>query len=183
MAEDVYDDGTGPIFEIVNGERVEKPMILKSTWVGSRLMRRIGNHLEEHDQIDSVACEPFIVCFQWNPKLKRRPDVAYWREEHWPREMSDRGEIAAAPAWAVEVLSPHDNAADLNVKLDEYFRAGVELAWIVDPQTRIVHTEQPNGAGHTYREGEKVSAAPVLPQFNVAVADLFPAKSPAAAGG
>ena len=170
----VHDDGTGPLFEIVDGERVEKSMSMKSQWVGMRLAACIDVFIQDEDVGGWVVTETFIACFEWMPNTKRRPDVAYWRDDQLPDGLPDVGDTTVAPAWAVEVVSPNDNISDLNVKLGEYFRAGVLLVWVVDPQSGTIRTEQPDGTAHVYRRGETISAAPVLPGFSVLVDDLFP---------
>lgn len=180
---EIDDDGNGPLFEIVDGVRVEKPMSAESQWVGTRIARRVGNYCEAEGIPDLVITETFVACFDWMPGTKRRPDVAYWRPEQLPGGLPSRGELAIAPAWVVEVVSPNDVVEDLYVKLAEYFRAGVELIWVVTPMTRSVRAEQPDGTAHVYRaeRGEQILAAPVLPGFSVAVADLFPPTAPATA--
>ena len=175
----VHDDGIGPLFEIIDGERVDKPMSLKSQWVGSEISRRIGNFIAD-DAAGYVATEPFIACFEWMSNTKRRPDVAYWREDQMPDGIPDEGDTKVAPAWAIEVVSPRDNISELNIKLGEYFRAGILLVWIVDPASRTIRTEQPDGTAHVYREDELATAAPVLPGFEVKVADVFPRKKTSA---
>ncbi|MEM6562369.1 MAG: Uma2 family endonuclease, partial [Planctomycetota bacterium] len=110
----------------------------------------------------------------WAPGTKRRPDVAYWHAHQFPDGLPERGEATIAPAWCIEVVSPGDNAEALEEKVAEYFRAGVELVWIVIPATRSVRTERPDGTAHVYRGDQALTADPVLPAFTAPVARLFP---------
>ena len=43
------------------------------------------------------------------------------------------------PDLAIEVVSPNDFAEELLEKIDEYFRAGVQLAWVVFPRQRLIY--------------------------------------------
>ena len=74
----------------------------------------------------------------------------------------------------MEVWSPNDDGEDLEIKLAEYFRAGVELAWVVYPLARKIRAEQPDGTAHVYYDDDTITAAPVLPGFSAKVSDLFP---------
>ena len=40
------------------------------------------------------------------------------------------------PNLAIEVLSASNTTAEMDRKLKEYFEAGAELVWYIDPQTR-----------------------------------------------
>jgi Uma2 family endonuclease len=76
----------------------------------------------------------------------------------------------------VEVVSPGDNSQALDVKIAEYFRAGVGLVWVVHPATGSVRAEQPDGNAHVYRveRDERVPAVPVLPDFSPSIAEFLP---------
>ena len=168
------DDGEGPLFEIVDGEKVEKPMSQLAQATGSEICFNLKLHVRTDGDRGYVMTEPFVACFEWMPKTKRRPDVAYWRREQYPDGLAPRGDAALPPVMVVEVVSPGDDGEALEVKLAEYFRAGVELAWVVYPLARKIRGEQPDGTTHTYYEDDTITAAPVLPGFSAKVADLFP---------
>jgi Uma2 family endonuclease len=169
------DDDRLPMYEIVDGEHLEKPMSWMSQWVGHELGRLVGNHLADDfdDRPGWVNTEAYVACFDWKPGDRRRPDVAYWRIEDLP-EPPDRGDTTIAPAWCVEVVSPGDAADSLEVKIAEYFRAGVSLVWVIYPQARTIHSLRSDGSACFYRDGETADAAPVLPGLSVPVAKLFP---------
>ncbi len=171
---ETHDDGKGPLFEIVDGEKVEKTMSLYAQYVGSEICGRIRQELLEEGIGGFVVTEAFIACFEWAPKTRRRPDVAYWREDQYPDGIPLRGDAAVAPAWVVEVVSPGDLSEDLEAKIAEYFRAGIGLVWIVHPGTRTIRAEQPDGTAHVYRNGDAIDAAPVLPNLRMKASEVFP---------
>ena len=56
-----------------------------------------------------------------------------------------------------------------------YFAAGVELVWELDPLARTVAvwTADTPDPDETLHEGDLLTGAPVLPGFEIALADLF----------
>ena len=177
--DEIIDDDTRPIFEIVDGEKVYEAMSAYAQQVGSRIDRRLGIYVEDAG-LGIVVSEIYIACFPWTrregrPDDKRRPDVAYWPSESYPSgRLPERGVAREVPAMCVEVLSPNDVALDLERKIADYFRAGVRLVWVVNPEARRIRTQQPDGTAHVYGPGDTITAAPVLPEFRHPVADLFP---------
>ena len=177
--QEVHDDGEGPLFEVVDGVRVEKPMSALGQWVGGQMSRLVGNHIVEDEEPGYVAPETFVACFEWSPGTQRRPDVAYWHYYQLPEGPPLRGVVTEAPAWCVEVVSPNDSAQELDEKIADYFRAGVRLVWTVHLTTRTIRAEQPDGSAHVYRAPDTITADPVLPNFSAKVADFFPRARPA----
>jgi hypothetical protein len=90
------------------------------------------------------------------PQLVRSPDVAFvsrarLAEGHMPKEAIPN----LVPDLAVEVLSESNTPREMLRKRQDYFRAGVRLAWVFDPDARAVDVftapENPAttlGAGH-----------------------------------
>ncbi len=64
----------------------------------------------------------------------RVPDVLVTRHE-------DRFEryVTRAPLIAIEILSPEDRLAAMQVKAGEYREFGVENVWIIDPERRVAY--------------------------------------------
>jgi Uma2 family endonuclease len=161
-------------YEVVDGEHLEKPMSWESQWIGMRLARLIDQFLDEEDVGGWVNTEAYIACFEWAPGMKRRPDVAYWRQDQLPEPPMGGGDVAVAPAWCVEIVSPGNSAEELDRKTAEYFRAGVSFVWIIYPETKTVHTLEADGNAHWYRDDETIKDASVLPGFQLEVRRLFP---------
>ena len=167
------DDDTRPLYEVVDGVEVEKSMSLLSQLVGSEINTRVRMHVLSGEADGYVTTEPWVVCFDWSPGTKRRPDVAYWRRDQYPDGIPARGEATVPPAWVVEVLSPNELVSDLNARIADYFRAGTLLIWVADPANRTIRTEQADGTAHAYRADDRITAKPVVPGFSIRVAELF----------
>ena len=103
------------------------------------------------------------------------PDAAYFFGPFKDDEFVD-----GAPAFAAEVRSPEDFGpaaeAELAAKRADYFTAGTEVVWDVDPfrekVVRVYRAAQPERPG-VFRMGEVADAEPVLPGWKLPVAELF----------
>jgi len=95
------------------------------------------------------------------------PDFAYK-----PTEMSEEYPDPEPPLWVAEIISPTDKAADIREKREIYRRAGI-LLWEVYLRSRSVDVYAPDQALKTYSMGDVLDGGDVLPEFKLAVADLF----------
>ncbi|MCY4466154.1 MAG: Uma2 family endonuclease [Chloroflexi bacterium] len=82
--------------------------------------------------------------------------------------------IEGAPDLAIEIISPSNTAADMQLKLFQLFGAGAKLVWVVYPKTRTVQVHTSAGI-RQLRENDILTGGDVLPGFSVKVADIFPA--------
>lgn len=76
-----------------------------------------------------VLVAPFAVGLADDTEIQ--PDVLVARKA----DLTER-DLPAAPALAVEVLSPSTRQIDLHVKWERFERAGTPAYWIVDPVAR-----------------------------------------------
>jgi Uma2 family endonuclease len=100
------------------------------------------------------------------------PDVAFVsrrRLSTFPR----RGFVPVAPDLVVEIRSPTDAWVGVVEKCGIWIAEGVEVAWAVDPDRRRACVFRPAVEVAELAEGERLSAAPVLPGFSVTLADLL----------
>ena len=89
------------------------------------------------------------------------------------------------PDIVVEVNCPNDLVRDVDLKRDEWLRAGAKEVWVVSPDAQAVQVFRAGGAPRFLREHDTLTSPELLPGFAVPVADLFrlPApQAPAAAG-
>ena len=108
---------------------------------------------------------------------ERKPDVAFVSFDRWPQNVPIPEEDAAwnvVPDLAVEVVSPTDRIENLAEKLEEYFRAGVQLVWVVLPRQRLAYVFDSPDTMRIVRLGGSLSGGTVLPGFDLPLARLFP---------
>lgn len=100
----------------------------------------------------------------------RRPDLAFFNAEQILQ--SSRGEHPV-PGWVVEIVSPYDQGNKLEIKILEYFAAGVQVVWYLYPLLRMVKIYTSPQQVTIGLGQDRCSAAPVLPDLNLNVADVF----------
>ncbi|MEM6283822.1 MAG: Uma2 family endonuclease [Chloroflexota bacterium] len=135
--------------------------------------RLIGNFVAEHQLGRVTAAETGYIVEQ-NPDGRdtvRGLDVGFVRMERAPDGLPE-GLIPFAPDLAVEVISPGNEAADINKKVLQLLRAGTRLVWIVYPETKTVMVHTP-GTVALLDESGILEGGDVLPGFKLAVTDAF----------
>jgi Uma2 family endonuclease len=77
------------------------------------------------------------------------------------------------PEFTIEVLSPSNTRSEMLRKRKEFFLAGTQLFWIVDPNIRTLTAYSAPDVFETFAEPATVTAQPVLPDFGVSLTSLF----------
>lgn len=171
------------LVELVDGTLVEKPMGYSESLVAQKLGRLLGTFAEDTHKLGVVSGEGGTIKFLG--KLVRIPDVAFVAWDRLPNRQVPLAKVPEiVPNLAVEVLSEGNTVEEMERKLKEYFLAGVDLVWFVDPETRTVRVFTSPDDATTLTAKDTLTGDPVLPGFAVPVADLFaslppPAKKPA----
>lgn len=157
---------TGKRFELLDGEPVPMPTNTWASYIAMRLALLLGTFLQAN-RIDGYlvgADGGFVVNGQ-----VFAPDVAY------TRHLSKGGFAPEPPLLAVEVLSdPFSNKEqrDLRRKLAHYMAAGV-VVWVVDYEAKTIDVHAPNQPVAGYGMGDTLTGGHVLPDFTLAVSDVF----------
>jgi Uma2 family endonuclease len=108
------------------------------------------------------------------PGLVRIPDVAFVSWARIPGGQVPTAPIPAlAPDLAVEVLSPGNTRGEMERKLREYFAAGVQRVWLVDPRARTVAVYTGPEERTILNESDTLIGDPVLPGFTLVLRELF----------
>ncbi|MDZ4669640.1 MAG: Uma2 family endonuclease [Phototrophicales bacterium] len=83
-----------------------------------------------------------------------------------------------APDLAIEVVSPANTPRQLMQKIETYIMYGTRLVWVIYPEERVVEIWRSAGDDglhkRTLMEKETLTGEDVLPNFVLAIADLFP---------
>ena len=157
--------------ELIDGVLVEKVMgheeARLATWLGIHL----GKYLEENDIGIVVGSDgPHRV----SAEQVRFPDLAFIAYDNIPDEADPH---TAVPEWiptlAVEVISKKNTKAEMARKLRDYFEAGVELVWYVDPPTRSVRVYRSPDTFVTLTDADSLDGENVLPGFHISIREWF----------
>ena len=104
------------------------------------------------------------------------PDASYYVG---PRPANRMRFIEGAPTFAVEVRSENDYGpaaeADMAAKRADYFAAGTQVVWDVDPmaETVTVYRATTPVQAVVYRPGDTAEAEPAVPGWRLAVAEVL----------
>jgi Uma2 family endonuclease len=171
--EDLLTMPNGDGFELVNGALVERNMGWESSWIASRLSHFLTSFCDANQLGWVAGADASYQCFPDDPTKVRRPDVSFIRGDRLAADDRPEGHCRIAPDLAVEVISPNDLYSEVETKVDEYLRAGVQLVWVIDPPTRTVRVHRADGTLADLHEADQLSGENVLPGFRCAVRDLF----------
>lgn len=158
--------------ELVDGRLVEKNIGAESDWIGLRLGSLLSNHVFNHNAGWVFGPQSGYLCFGASRLRVRKPDVSFVLRARLSR--IPKGHIPVVPDLAVEIVSPNDLFSEVQVKVEEYLEAGVQMVWVIDPDTRTVVEYRLSGEVRRLRATDNLSGGEVLPEFQCSVADLFP---------
>lgn len=139
--------------------------------VGGRIFVPLGQHVRSHGLGWVFLPEQGFLVAR-HPDRVLVPDVSFVARSRLPA-LPRRGFLPLAPDFAVEVRSSWDRWRPVLEKCATWIRHGVPVVWAVDPEQGLVVALRPGEAPREARPGDVLGAAPVLPDFRVAVADLF----------
>lgn len=100
----------------------------------------------------------------------RRPDIAYFTNEQIDEAKEGNDVI---PELVIEIISPNDDAEQVEKKIVEYFKAGVRVLWKIMPQSEVVYVYTARKIVKICTDDDVCSAAPVLPNFELTAGGLF----------
>ncbi len=165
--------------ELVRGEIVDQEKGMLSLWIASRIITIITMHVQGKG-MGYAAGEVPLACFDFIDRNHgRKPDVVYYRTATAGPMASWTVPMRVMPELAVEVLSPSNDAIDMDEKIDEYFRAGALLVWVVNPKLKTVRIYRPDRKSELLVANDAVSGEDVIPGFTAKVSDFFADAVPA----
>jgi len=105
----------------------------------------------------------------------RSPDLAWIAQERWEQlSPEQRRQFAPiCPDFVLELVSPSDDLATVQAKMQEYLENGCRLGWLVNPETRSVTIYRPNVAPEIVTFDVVLSGEDVLPGFTVDLRHIF----------
>lgn len=159
-------------FELVRGEVIELPSPTKPHgFICFNFSRILGNFIYELGH-GYITCNDSGVILERDPDTVRGPDVALYEDASTFAELHPKyGEVP--PRLAVEVLSPSDRLGKVMRKIMDYLHNGVELVWLIDPETRNVTVYRPGKEAYVVEENQDLTGEDVLPGFRCLVSDFF----------
>ncbi|OAI39381.1 hypothetical protein AYO38_07780 [bacterium SCGC AG-212-C10] len=163
----------GDRYELDDGRLVELNVGAESNRVIIRVAAKLLD-VEERGFGIAIAAETGMQIFPGRPNRLPRPDGGFILRERLQSNSLDPGFLTTAPDLVVEVVSPGDKMDAVIAKVEEYFTAGVRLAWVFLPESRRVLVLKPDVPGMLLGPDDVLDGGGVLPEFGSPVADFFP---------
>jgi len=164
-------DHEGRLYELVDGVLVEKAVGLRESFLAIALASILRGFVRPQN-LGMVTGESGMMRLMAG--LVRIPDVAFISWDRLPnRRVPTEPLPDVAPDLAVEVLSIGNTPGEMARKRQEYFSAGVQVVWQVDPRTRTVEVFTAPDQSTVLHEAQTLNGGTVLPGFTLPLQELF----------
>jgi Uma2 family endonuclease len=164
------------LYELVDGVLVEKIMGFPESYLAAEIVQCVGTYASKADLGIVVGADGTVRLM---PRLVRIPDVSFIS---WRRLPSRRIPVEPipdlVPNLAVEILSKGNTKSEMDRKLKDYFLAGVELVWFIDPARRTVRVYTAPDESTLLTEEQTLDGGKVLPGFRLPLKELFAKMTP-----
>jgi Uma2 family endonuclease len=160
----------GNKYELDQGELVIMPAPKAThTRIIRRINRSVSAYVDEH-HIGEVYSEGGYLLTREPENIIRQPDVSFLSAGRV--NVLEREYFAGAPELAVEVVSPGNQAEELDIKVNQYLAYGSKEVWVVYPKTRSILIHQ---AGGRVRKliAEDTITSDLFPGWSARIADFF----------
>lgn len=158
--------------ELVRGEIVEMPRPTVAHGIVCKNVVVLLDRWAEANEPAIVVCNDAGVITGQDPDTVRGPDVFLFRQLPEAAAVNAEGYLHRSPLLVVEVLSPSERWQDVIAKIDEYFSAGTQEVWIVDPELRQMQQHRTVPPPVIYRDADVIKSA-LLPGFTAPANALF----------
>jgi Uma2 family endonuclease len=161
------------LYEVIDGRIVEKPLGAYEVWLAGEFYDVLKQHLKA-TSLGRVVQE---MIFDFRPTIdrERRPDVAFVSYARWAhnRKVPPTRSWAVVPDLAIEIVSPSNTADEIAEKLEEYFRVGVRIVWVVYPRQTKVYAYTSPSEVRVVTVGDELDGGDVFPGFRIGVQMIF----------
>ncbi len=159
-------------YELVDGQLKAKDSDFLSSVTAARLGMFLGSHAANQKLGCVLGANAGYQCFAPDLERVRRPDLSFIALERIPPNHSDLIFIPMPPDLAVEVISRHDLALEIDERVREYLAADVRLVWVIYPKTGQVLVYNSTG-GKILSSADELSGEDVIPEFRLKISELL----------
>ena len=158
----------GRLFELINGEIVEKMPTEQHGYIAGLIITAINNFtLPRRLGIAAVEARHRNHGDQYNDRI---PDVSFTKER---RQLVTQGSVTRFPDLVVEIRSPDDSIQGMRDKAVDYVNNGVSIVWLIHPRLRFVEVYRPDRDIEILGTMDQLNGDDVLPGFTLPVSYIF----------
>lgn len=164
----------GERFELVDGHLVERNVSSYSSMVEVAVQWALFDYNRTKKLGWVFSATNMYRCFPHRPNLIRKPDASFILRDRAGVDEINTNIVTIAPDLAVEIISPNDEAEEMEIKTRDYLRAGVRLIWVIFPVARAARVHRLDGSIAGLAEGDDLDGEDVLPGFRCRLGDVLP---------
>jgi Uma2 family endonuclease len=159
--------------ELVKGEIVPmSPGGLRHSRVTGNAFALIDAHCRSRNMGRALTGEAGVIVAR-RPDTVRGADVAYVSYQRLPDEGLGDGFLAVPPELVIEVLSKDTSWAKVEEEIADYHEFGVDLVWVLDPQTLTLRTYPRSAPSEIFQGDDLITADPHVPGFSTRTSAFF----------
>jgi len=160
-------------YELVRGELIR---MSPAGFQHGRIIMNIATPLDQHvrrHRLGVVCAAETGFLIARDPDTVRAADVAFLADDQVATASETDSYWPGAPTLAVEVVSPHDLYTEVDAKVSDWLDAGTRMVIIINPRKRTVTVYRSASDITLLRERDLLEGADVIPNWSLAVADIF----------
>ncbi len=159
--------------ELVAGEIVRMPPAgVRHSMVTGRIFFALESW-NQAARLGRVMTNEAGIVVRSGPDTVRGADVLFISYRRQSASEDWEGFLRYPPELIVEVLSKEDSWKKMEEKIADYHAFGVDVVWVVDPQTRSVRLYPKGSEPSVLQAADEIAGADLLPGFKCLVAKLF----------
>lgn len=161
----------GKTYELIDNTLVEKAIGWTESMLAGVSLHWLHVYLDRNPIGVATGADGMTRLFG---ETVRGPDVAFVNWSRLPNGRLPEQPIPdLVPNFVIEVLSIGNTRAEMSRERREYFQAGVELIWMVDPRSRTVAVYTSAQHVVVVDEDAVLDGGSVLPGWKVELSELF----------
>jgi Uma2 family endonuclease len=164
--------------EIIDGEIVAMPAAgFAHHFIARNFNRVLDVHVVNHSLGEVFFDGLTYLMFSNAKRLKDSfvPDVSFIRAENLIADLDISKLYPGIPDLAIEVISPNENADEVQTKIRTYLDKGTEQVWVAYPTTKEVYQYcgDKNPEIRIYQGGEKMDVESLFPGLELTLEMIF----------
>ena len=171
--EDLYTLPDYGCFELIDGQLVERKMGAKSSYVATNILGPIWHFVRQHTLGLVFQSDCGYQIFAEDANRVRFADGSFIRRGRLLEDHPPQGHCRIPPDLLIEAISTHDTAHEVEDKIAQWLRAGVQLVWVLYPETRRLQVHRADGTVSKLQADDQLSGEEVIPGFQCQVAEIF----------
>ena len=154
-------------YEFVRGQAIKKKAMKQNELFIVQFLTRLFSKTTDYKNGAELVPEIDVYIDDYR---KRVPDFACFTAE---QIKATRQGTKIVPAFLIELLSDSEGFTDVQTKIQDYFDAGVQVVWYINPKTRTIYSYTSPKIVTIATGADVCSAAPAVVDFRFEVQSLF----------